>query len=109
MAKKTREELEDAFTAKLKAEWGRDDIIIDWTTHHRTAPAHLRAGDPSTCTRFVDIQLYREKEGYRKFALLLYRSLKDYLRKRVHFYIFRDQGSPQIVCDVYPTTLVQIH
>ena len=108
MAKKTREELEAAFEAKLKAEWGRDDISIDWSTHHRTAPAYLRAGDPSTCTHFVDINLPEEKH-YRKFTLLLYRSLKDYLRKQVHFYIFRDHGSPQIVCEVYPTTLVEVH
>lgn len=107
MARKTKEELQEAFEAKLKKEWGRDDIVIDWSTHRYTAPVYLRAGDPSTCTHFVDIKLYKE-EGYRKFTLLLYRSLKDYLRKQVHFYIFRDQGSPQIVCDVYPKTLVDV-
>lgn len=105
MARKTKEELQEAFEAKLKKEWGRDDIVIDWSTHRYTAPVYLRAGNPSTCTHFVDIRL-KEDNRYGKFTLLLYRSLKDYLRKQVHFYIFRESASLQIVCEIYPTTEV---
>lgn len=106
MSRKSKEELEDAFQEKLRKEWGRDDIFVMWHTHYRTAPAYLRAHDPCTCTHAVDIELANQVRG--NLQLLLFRPLREYLKKRWHFYIFKDFNTNHVQCEISDVTRVDV-
>lgn len=109
MAKKikTIEDVQNEFQEKLRKEMGRDDVFVLWHTHHKTPPGFLRGGDPNTCTHFVDIEIANSKD--RSYTLLLYSSLKSYLKKNCHFYLYKDYMIRHIICRINPTTDVHIY
>lgn len=106
MSRKSKEELEDAFQEKLRKEWGRDDIFVMWHTHYRTAPAYLVAAAPDTCTHAVEIELANVVRG--NLQLLLYRPLREYLKKRWHFSIFKDFNTRHVLCEISNVTKVEV-
>jgi len=83
---RTRKNYKHLFEEKLRQESGFEDLEIDWSTYHRTAPVYFRSGDPSVCSSFATISC--PSKGLRE--LLLYGSLRKLCHKNVHFAMWID-------------------
>ena len=84
MASKT--DYKKLFEEKLRRESGFEDLEIDWSTYHKTAPVYFRSGDPSVCSSFAMINC--PSKGLRE--LLIYGSLRKLCHKKIHFAMWTD-------------------
>ena len=82
----TMTDIQAKFQDKLRRALGVDDIVIDWSTYHRTPPTYLRNYDPSVCTAFVDMD--SDTLGHR--YILLYNALSLMCKKNVYLSVFQE-------------------
>lgn len=78
--------MQEKFQEKLRKETGVADIVIDWSSYHRTPPAYLRNYDPSVCTASA----YMSSKSIACRCILFYNSLRDLCRKNVHLHVYQD-------------------
>lgn len=82
----TKIDYKKLFEEKLRRESGFEDLEIDWSTYHKTAPVYFRSGDPSVCSSFDMISC--PSKGLRE--LLIYGSLRKLCHKNIHFAMWTD-------------------
>lgn len=74
------------FEEKLRQESGFEDLEIDWSTYHRTAPVYFRSSDPSVCSSFAMISC----PSNHLRELLIYGSLRNLCHKNIRFAMWTD-------------------
>ena len=79
-------DMQAKFQEKLRKETGVEDIVIDWSSYHRTPPAYLRNYDPAVCSAFADMS----SDTINCKSILFYNSLRDLCRKNVHLHVYQD-------------------
>lgn len=95
-------ETQEKFQNRLREVLGVDDIVIDWSSYHRTPPAYLRSMDPGVCSSFAN--LISDTLGYRE--ILFYNSLRDLCKKKNNLCVYQNgialkisaNAKPYVVC-----------
>lgn len=98
---RTRRDYKKLFEEKLILESGFEDLEIDWSTYHKTAPVYFRSGDPSVCSSFATISCL--SKGLRE--ILIYGSLRKLCHKNVHFAMWTDS----ITLKVQPSATTEMN
>lgn len=98
---RTHRDYKSLFEEKLRRESGFEDLEIDWSTYHKTAPVYFRSGDPSVCSSFATISC----PSKRLREIFIYGLLRNLCHKNVHFAMWTDS----ITLKVQPSATTEMN
>ena len=96
-------DMQAKFQEKLRKETGVDDIVIDWSSYHRTPPAYLRNYDPGVCS--ASAYMSSGSTPYRE--IYFYGSLRELCKKSNHLYVYGGgKGSIHLEVSAYKVSKI---
>lgn len=96
-------EMQEKFQEKLRQELGVNDLVIDWSSYHRTPPVYLRNYDPSVCS--ASAYMSSGSMPYRE--IYFYGSLRELCKKSNHLYVYGGgKGSIHLEVSAYKASKI---